>query len=223
MSAARFARFVDDESDVACAGVGDQMERLELLLKRAEGRIQTIKLALNSAVCLASNTYRVLVMSSGAISFLDISDAMSIASTCKSGNGMKWSLGIQAMQSEGISEGMRFNLWCEQLKLADPRGCAGLPDNGREYAHLLHHGMDNPSSNPAVTEVMECDVTRTTFDTDIALSEDETKHAQGYVHRILLAYSVLDPAVGYCQGMTFLVAAILVQLNFSTDVFQVFR
>ena len=223
MSAARFARFTNDESDVAYAGVSGQMERLQLLLKRAEGRFQTIQLALNSAVCLASNDYRLLVVSSGVISFLDISDAMSVASTCKSGNGMKWSLGTQALRSERIPEAMRFNLWCEHLKLADPQASAGLPDDGREYAQLLGHGLSDPSQDPDVTYVMECDVNRTTFDTDIALTEEETRHAQQFVRRILLAYSVLDRAVGYCQGMTCLVATILVQLGFDeVRAFQVF-
>ena len=118
---------------------------------------------------------------------------------------------------------MRFNLWCEHLKIADPQDSRDSPMMGGSTHDSFDHGLHSPSGDPAVTYVMECDVNRTTYDTDVALNEEETRYAQQFVRRILLAYSVLDQAVGYCQGMTGLVAAILVQLGFDeVRSFQVF-
>lgn len=104
------------------------------------------------------------------------------------------------------------------------------------YPALIQRGMLNPPPN---YELIKRDIKRTTFadPNEIYATQfnptftrlgrcDESEMTRAYqaaLERILVAYAVHDPMVGYCQGMTFLAASIFSCSKFQEEIsFQMF-
>lgn len=127
-----------------------------------------------------------------------------------------------------------WDLWLQYhgAKLRDLIMC-GIPDRHRVWAwkRLMHatsslsvaYGADYDSlamqeGHPDATRQIKLDLDRT-FSTHKMFLED---NKQVEMFQILKAYSVHNPAVGYCQGMSYVVAVLMMYMN-NADAFASFR
>ena len=114
----------------------------------------------------------------------------------------------------GIPEGLRGFAW--QLLLGSRELALSQPDT---YQSLLACEMD-----PELREIAKRDLPRT-FTTNVMFLSERTASLeddfQQTLYRLLHAYAVYDPRIGYCQGMGFLAATFLSQMK-EEDAFWAF-
>ena len=132
-----------------------------------------------------------------------------------------------AIIHQDVSSSQRKQLWLStfgrtDLILAQEKIALRLPDSaGRDTVYAYY--LSFPRTPEAVAEI-ERDVVRTLPSNDLFASnspvgaENRTK-----LRNVLLAVSSAEPAVGYCQGMNFVAATLLIALGMSeSDAFFMF-
>src|SRR5690606_12006097 len=87
---------------------------------------------------------------------------------------------------------------------------------GHHYARLLHRALKE-SSNNAVNDI-EKDIRRTFPDNE----KYETQVGLNMLRRVLVAYTIHNPEVGYCQSMNFICALLLLFIEKEEDAFWAF-
>lgn len=69
---------------------------------------------------------------------------------------------------------------------------------------------DHPSCTPAVYTILQ-DIPRTYANHVLFMNEDSA--ARQALFNVLVTYADVDPSVGYCQGMSYVAAALLMHMN----------
>ena len=154
------------------------------------------------------------------LSFLPRSEAVTAVSICHTWHNLKWKVLARTVRFQSFSHHQVYQFW--QTALEKRQSFKRFPtyQNGHhmvdkgDYHKYLHQAIENPTLDPTLQELLQNDVQRSTFNDGIPFQEQETRHWQVHLQRVLMAYAEYDPAVGYCQGMTFIVATILVRLEF---------
>jgi len=96
---------------------------------------------------------------------------------------------------QNVPQKMRSNLWDSMVQKSElGRGCV-----------MKYPALQAQIAHPKVCSDIEKDVPRTFPD----VREFSSPDGQRRLMRLLRSYSILDPAVGYCQGMNFIAGVFL--------------
>ena len=116
----------------------------------------------------------------------------------------KWDEYFTTLVRKGVPEDLRGQVW---------RTCSGSDEmwaDARNAGYMFNQIVDRATQQPPPDmDVIERDLTRTfpdnsNFDNDEGIQK---------LRCVLMAYSVRNPGVGYCQSMNFLVAVFLLHMN----------
>lgn len=103
---------------------------------------------------------------------------------------------------KGIPEPVRGEIWRRLLGVPDM-----LDQNEDKYEQLLQYGLKHSKD----IRQIDLDVNRTYRDHIMFRDRDSTK--QCMLYNVLVAYSIYDSQIGYCQGMSQIAALLLMYMN----------
>jgi hypothetical protein len=109
---------------------------------------------------------------------------------------------IAALLQEGVPDSVRPALWSALIRSGHPAGAAAVANAGASGYRKFLLMPDNKA-----TEQIKLDLARTL--THHQMFEEKGGEGQQKLLRVLKAYSYFNPAVGYCQGMSYLAAILL--------------
>jgi len=109
-----------------------------------------------------------------------------------------------AIRGLGIPPDLRRDVWLSCSGAISKKKAAGPED---QYEYLVNQATTG--EKPAMADVIERDLHRT-FPTNYHFEEEE---GITRMRRVLLAYSLRNRSVGYCQSMNFLVAVLLLHME----------
>ena len=153
------------------------------------------------------------------LSFLPRSEATTAVSICHTWHELKWKVLSRTVRFRNMPKNQVYQFWRTALEERESKYFPKYQKHHRiidkdVYHQYVSKASENPTLDPILQEVMHNDVRRSTFNDGVPMNEDETRILQVHLKRLLMAYAEFDPEVGYCQGMTFIAATILVRLEF---------
>ena len=162
------------------------------------------------------------------LSFLPRSESVVAVSICRLWVSLKRKVVLKSARFCEIPMGISYKFWNmalveRELKLPSRYQNKLAVAHPQMYAKYLEKAIHNPAQDKELYQLIRKDVRRSTFDSGIGMNEAETRFAQASLEHVLMAYAEYDLDIGYCQGMTFIAATILVRLGFDEALsFEIF-